>query len=155
MRVAGRKPCPGVMRIVVNFWFWFCHFLSVLLANSPRGIAGYTPCFFHHGSLRNCSWNVGIFVPKKQMDDSFKSLLHLPGWEAWYFWWVAYASPGCLADEFLVEELLEFEFTGHYKEKILSYYLFHSMMMQYIKLSLAELLNEFHYPFWKLCVVLH
>lgn len=63
------------------------------------------------------------------------------------FWWVAYASPGSLADEFLIEELLEFEFTGHYEEKILSYYLFHSMMMQYITLSLAELLNKFHYSF--------
>lgn len=71
------------------------------------------------------------------------------------FWWVAYAAPGSLADEFLIEDLLEFEFTGHYEEKILSYYLFPCMMMQYIKLSLAELLNKFHYPFWKLCVVLH
>lgn len=70
-------PSPGVMEVVVNFWFWFCHFLSVLLVNSPPGIAGCAPCCFHHGSLRNCSWNAGMFVPKKQMDDSFKSLLHL------------------------------------------------------------------------------
>lgn len=60
---------------------------------------------------------------------------------------MAYASPGSLAGEFLIEELLEFEFTGHYEEKTLSYYLFHCMMMHYIKLSLAELLNKFHYPF--------
>lgn len=33
------------------------------------------------------------------------------------FWWVVYASPGSLADEFLIEELLELEFTGHYEEK--------------------------------------
>lgn len=59
-------PRPGVVRIVVNIWIWFCHFLSVLLVNSPAGLAGCAPCCFHRGSLRNCSWNAGISVPKNK-----------------------------------------------------------------------------------------